>query len=199
MNDQEIARRRDNADRPSRREKWRNRLVEKNLSLAQDVCRAYLVGKPTHLNMDEIYSSALEGLLKAAGRYKADSKIPFRQYAKHRVMGQIVDNLRAFDHHNARASVLSIGQIMSTPDGEREFDYFPINDKGPDDLASNEAYEYLTWGLDPRQQLILDQYFKQGLLLTELGRELGMTDSRVCQLKQDAIQEIREHIGALPA
>lgn len=55
------------------------------------------------LDVRELVSYGLEGLLTAARRYDPDRGIPFRKFAYHRVRGAILDGMRAYSHLPRRA------------------------------------------------------------------------------------------------
>jgi RNA polymerase sigma factor for flagellar operon FliA len=46
--------------------------------------------------------------------------------------------------------------------------------------------------LPPRLARVLEMHYVDGLTLREIGRELGVTESRVCQLESDALRRLRE-------
>lgn len=66
--------------------------------------------------------------------------------------------------------------------------------KAPDQIAEQaECYKELTLPLRKEQKRILSQYL-DGHTLKEVGRELGVTESRVSQLMKQALGAIRERV-----
>jgi RNA polymerase sigma factor for flagellar operon FliA len=50
-------------------------------------------------------------------------------------------------------------------------------------------------GLDERQRLVLRLYFQDELTLREIGEVLGVTESRVCQIRSAAVLALRAAMG----
>jgi RNA polymerase sigma factor for flagellar operon FliA len=48
--------------------------------------------------------------------------------------------------------------------------------------------------LDPREARILTMYYEEQMTLAEIGRLLGVTESRVCQLHTRALRRLREEM-----
>lgn len=46
-------------------------------------------------------------------------------------------------------------------------------------------------GVPDRLARVLEAYFRRGLLLREIGEELGLSETHVCQLKRQAIELMR--------
>ncbi len=76
--------------------------------LPDDVVRAYLplvrrvvqrlaVRKPPQIELDEMVSWGIEGLLDAFGKYDESKKAAFTTYAQFRIRGAILDRLRSAD------------------------------------------------------------------------------------------------------
>ena len=59
-------------------------------------------------------------------------------------------------------------------------------------LAVNEGVR----ALSQRQQTVTQLSFGEGMTLAEIGRLLGVTESRVCQIRSSAIRRLREHLLA---
>ena len=51
-------------------------------------------------------------------------------------------------------------------------------------------------GLDERQRMVLGLYYQDELTLREIGEVLGVTESRVCQIRSAAILTLRGRLGA---
>ena len=48
--------------------------------------------------------------------------------------------------------------------------------------------------LSDRQQTVTQLSFGEGMTLAEIGRLLGVTESRVCQIRAAAIRQLRAHL-----
>ena len=51
-------------------------------------------------------------------------------------------------------------------------------------------------GMPEREKLVLTLYYYEGLTLAEIGRVLGVTESRVCQIHTKAVLQLRSRMAA---
>ncbi len=97
----------------------------------------------------------------------------------------------------AAAQVLSLDEIASSdrlPEGL-------TRDAGGDALAHLERQErdQALWraiqALPARHKLVVGLYYCEGLTLGEIGRVLGVTESRVSQMRGEALSMLRTHLA----
>jgi RNA polymerase sigma factor for flagellar operon FliA len=72
-------------------------VLRRHLPLVRDVAHQVACRKPPHVEVDELVSWGMEGLLDAYRRFRPDKHASFRTYARFRVRGVIMDNLRERD------------------------------------------------------------------------------------------------------
>lgn len=72
-------------------------VLRRHLPLVRDVAHRVACRKPPHVDVDELMSWGMEGLLDAYRRFRPDKHASFRTYARFRVRGVIMDNLRERD------------------------------------------------------------------------------------------------------
>src|SRR4029453_7060174 len=72
-------------------------VLRRHLPLVRDVAHQVACRKPPHVEVDELMSWGMEGLLDAYRRFRPDKHASFRTYARFRVRGVIMDNLRERD------------------------------------------------------------------------------------------------------
>lgn len=72
-------------------------VLRRHLPLVRDVAHQIACRKPPHVELDELVSWGMEGLLDAYRRFRPDKHASFRTYARFRVRGVIMDNLRERD------------------------------------------------------------------------------------------------------
>lgn len=72
-------------------------VLRRHLPLVRDVAHQVACRKPPHVEIDELMSWGMEGLLDAYRRFRPDKHASFRTYARFRVRGVIMDNLRERD------------------------------------------------------------------------------------------------------
>jgi RNA polymerase sigma factor FliA len=75
----------------------RDRLVMEHLPLAKSIAARVRESLPPHVEMDDLTSHGLLGLLDAAARFDPSKQIAFGVYARHRIRGAILDSLRELD------------------------------------------------------------------------------------------------------
>lgn len=108
---------------------------------------------------------------------------------------------RAVSHFNA-GMVLSFDELAFGDDIDGQTRYDLVADsKAQDpqqDLLKKERTKILTGAikqLDQRDQLMLALYYQEELTLKEIGKILGITEGRVCQIHARALARLRILIG----
>lgn len=92
------------------------RLVLDNLDLVDHVVAHHVRRLPGHVERDELVACGRIGLIEAAERFDATEGVPFRQYARLRVDGAVIDSLRAGDWTptRVRATLRQVNNCEST-------------------------------------------------------------------------------------
>lgn len=72
-------------------------MVEENLGMVRSVVSRLSLGLPTHVDGDDLYSAGLGGLLNAIRAYNPRAGTSFETYARVRIRGAILDELRRMD------------------------------------------------------------------------------------------------------
>lgn len=72
-------------------------VLRQHLPLVRDVAHGIACRHPPRVEFDELMSWGMEGLFDAYQRYRPDKHASFRTYARFRVRGVILDNLREHD------------------------------------------------------------------------------------------------------
>lgn len=115
------------------------------------------------------------------------------------LLGVSVETIRSIKEQISQAGVAS---LQSAAPGEERREAFEPTDQGagPLDawltrevmLALREAIETLT----ERERLVIQLSFGAGETLAEIGRKLGVTESRVSQIRGSALRALRNHLDA---
>lgn len=93
---------------PTSRELWKhyhqqggaqieNALIERYLPLVRSAVGRLAMTLPDHVDHDDLHSAGLVGLLQALRNYNPDSGTPFESYARLRIRGAMLDELRRMD------------------------------------------------------------------------------------------------------
>lgn len=99
------------------------------------------------------------------------------------------------------ADVTSLDYRMSTSDSSSSSTRDPL-DPGVGPLArcvekeQTRAIQAGVRTLNARQRRVTQLSFGEGMTLAEIGRLLGVTESRVCQIRSSAIRHLREYVYA---
>ncbi len=72
-------------------------LVEQHLPLVRHVVGRIAMSLPAHVDADELYSAGLVGLLDAVRKYEPSCGTTFETYARIRIRGAVLDELRRLD------------------------------------------------------------------------------------------------------
>jgi len=80
----------------------RDALIRAHIGLARSLALRMAGRVPASVDLDDLVSAGLLGLLDAADRFDASRAIPFEAYARTRIQGAILDALRAEDHLSRR-------------------------------------------------------------------------------------------------
>ncbi|HEY3736871.1 MAG TPA: sigma-70 family RNA polymerase sigma factor [Jatrophihabitans sp.] len=111
-------------------------------------------------------------------------------------MGVSVSDLDAVDADVQRAAVLSI-QGLTENDGA---DLLPTTDAGPEGLLlRREQIGLLHDGiaeLPDRLRTVVEQYFFEQRKMIDIAEDLGVTESRVSQLRSEALAMLRDGLRA---
>jgi RNA polymerase sigma factor for flagellar operon FliA len=159
--------------------------------------------------LEEIEGYAFEGLVDAARRYRRGFGAKFITYASIRIRGRILDRLRLdWQHGNPRGlnpetihwAPMSLDSVlMIAHDGDEPLTFLDL--VGNDDSYSPEVILASDWDaeelaqvwpqLRARERFVLERYYWAGLCLAAIGEEMGVTESRACQLHRKALDRLR--------
>ena len=79
------------------KEKHRNILIENYLPLVKYIAERVLVKLPQNVELDDLYSAGIFGLMDAVDGYDLERGVKFETYCTTRIRGSILDALRALD------------------------------------------------------------------------------------------------------
>ena len=226
----------------------RDRLVMAHVSLVKVLAQRLAHRLPPEVELNELISVGVLGLVEAANRYQPALGVPFDAFARRRVHGAMLDALRSldwvprsvrrlrreldsavgrlrhelgrepreaeiadamnltaeqFDHAVDELRALELANIRPLdalgPDGETLLNVAVDPGDGP--VAQFERHELRAQlaraieGLPDRERQILALSYEQELTLAEIGAVLGVSESRVCQLRSLALSRLRATLG----
>lgn len=220
-------------------------LVREHLPLVHHVVADMIARVPRHIPRDELTSAALFGLVQAARAYDPHRGVSFDRYARRRMQGALLDDLRSRDwasrgvRAQARkvrsvtdeltvalgriptpseagaAAGLSAGEVSRLHDDvhratvlnydsvfrdSEDCDALSTADADPGEvILRRERRAYLrdaVSALPERLRVVVVGCFFEERPMLDLARELGVTESRVSQMKAEALNLLREGLDA---
>lgn len=183
-------------------------LVESHIHLVAEVAERCAHKFPWSFDANDRESAAAFGLLDAARTWTPDGGASFVTHAKRRMLGEILDAARKQDwvpraeRARERATgVAPVDMLVQGPDpdaGEKAAVKFDGADPRPvcsverDRIeAADEVRAALARAqLDYRDRMVL-ALRAEGRSLAAVGAELGVSESRACQLERRAVNAVR--------
>jgi len=174
--------------------KDRNSLVEKHLTLAENLARRRFQTVHRSVQYGELLSAAYLGLLDAAEKFDASkaneqAKYPFRCYASARIQGEMNDYLRScnWGTRNNHRAAFSIDYMPGYYDERGHAvtlrESLPTKDASAvDQLNSDELFDKLIRSLSGREKMIFKLRFIENLTMKQIADKIEISESRVSQI-----------------
>ena len=159
----------------------------------------------------DLYSFAAIGLMDAIEKFKPELGFRFETYASRRIRGAMSDGLRALDWLPRGASERASRVIetivpvdfksSATPGG-------PIFEEAISDPTQGTLFDNLDLEaehgevviaieeLPERERRIVKDHYYGSRRLAEIGKDMGITESRVCQLHRRALKILETKLAA---
>jgi RNA polymerase sigma factor for flagellar operon FliA len=222
----------------------RDRLVMEHVPLVKILAQRLAHRLPAQVEVAELISVGLLGLIDAASRYKPSLGVPFDAFARRRVQGAMLDSLRDLDWaprslrrlrrdvdaaiaavrrrvgREPRESEVAAELSMTQAEYDKAIEQLRVLDIGvirPLDAGDEDGPSRLELCIDTsegastqlerkelrshlvraieqlpeRERQILSLYYEEELTLAEIGVVIGVTESRVSQLRSLAVSRLR--------
>ncbi len=224
----------------------RDRLVMEHVGLVRALAGRLAHRVPSQVEVSELISVGVLGLIDAASRFKPTLGVPFDAFARRRIHGAMLDALRDLDW--APRSVRKLGRTMdgtlarlrhelgrepeekevagalnvseseygrildqlktaelavirqsTNDDGTSSLEVAVDPGEGPYARLEREELRQLLaeaiTELPDRERQILALYYQEELTLAEIGQVIGVGESRVSQLRTQAIGRLRSRLA----
>jgi len=229
-------------------EALRNELMTRHLPLVRYIAERLLQTLPKSIELDDLVSAGLFGLMDAIRGFDPDRGIKFKTYCSTRIRGSILDQLRSQDWvpRLVRLKASRIDKALHRLTGEYgrepthaelaenlELDHqelskemreanakamFSLSEKWEDhdddnatekvdvledrqsidpmhELNRRDLLNFLTRSLTHKERFIIEQYYRVGHTMREIGEMLALTESRVCQIHSNVMGRLKGLLG----
>jgi len=196
----------------------KQRIILENTALVKKVASKifFKLPKDSGIEFDELVNTGIIGLIKAIDKFDK-KKAQFSTYAYIKIRGEILDYLRSLhimprsmrekikkEKEEGRdvplsnlAIMISMEKALGAEDGgTRLIDVMVSDDIGPEDRAVtsqlHERIEQALEELSEKERRTLQMFFFEELEPKEIARVLQVSQSRVSQIKTQAINKLRK-------
>ena len=185
----------------------RAELIQLYRPLAATVAKRFGLNADALDSLEDREAAGTIGLIQAVDRFSPERGVPFEAFARVRIRGAIIDEMRRL---NGRLSVPS-GTAAADDDGakRRTVSLEELAEHGdrPDVAISNGVDERIASDglrqevsaalnmIPPRERSLLAAYYSEGLTLAAIGARFGFSEARACQIHGKAIRQLRLLMG----
>jgi RNA polymerase sigma factor (sigma-70 family) len=160
----------------------RNDLIVNHISYAERLASIQYRKVPKSIQWDELKSAAYMGLVDAASKY--DGEQDFVAFSRWRIIGEMQDYLK---------SRPLWGRSKSCKIQFFEEDYDSAAEPEPNSFS--EFFDDLTSELKATAKQVLYFYYAEDFTLRQIAERMDISQTRVHQILQGGIQELRENIS----
>ena len=174
--------------------------VTRHLPLVHKTVARFLRKLPPNVLRDDLVAAGTFGLIDSLRKNKGDTGAAFEWYARIRIRGAIVDELRTQDWLTRRARSHASSSGETTRAAVVGFDDIPggigmlpheSDEPTPLDRMESEldkaALARAVARLPERERLIIRSHYFEGVQFKEIARALGVSEPRVSQLHSRAV------------
>lgn len=181
-----------------------NALVEQYLPLVKTIVGRLAMTLPSHLDIAELQSAGVVGLLHAIRNFDPENRASFETYARFRIRGAVIDELRRLDWasrtirektRRIQTAIMEIEQRQSTPATEKQI--------AAELKISTEEYQQWLEEVRPATFVCLDSVSSQdqetdGRALSEMLSDPAQESPLDVAARREIAGLIAERIKALP-
>lgn len=176
--------------------------MESFMPFIRTTARRLTVGLPGCVDADDLQSVGTIGLMDAMDKQDPTRTATFGAYARLRIHGAMVDEIRAMLGDWRRSKMGP--PIYCSIDDDASFGGELADQDRLDPLRSviaareREAMIGAMQMLSAQERLVLRFYYAEDLTMKAIGARLQVTESRICQVHARAITRLRQALGGMP-
>ena len=179
-------------------DKDKEQLVLEHLQLANKIAIQMFAKLKNKYTLDELKSSAYLGLITAAEKYEINNNKPFENFARKRIKGAILDEVKDDKRYNIKRGIPHKEPIQSlncncNETGKSIAFIDLLQDKVDffEDLLINYEIEKLLSCLDHKERELIDMYYFQCLTHEEIAQILKVHRTTVTKALKKIIEKIK--------
>lgn len=197
----------------------KQKIILENTPLVKKVASKifFKLPKDSGIEFDELVNTGIIGLIKAIDKYNKD-RAKFSTYAYIKIRGEILDYLRSLhivprtmrdkikkekDENPDKviplsnlAIMISMEKALGEDDSLRVVDTLIAKDRSPEEEAilseMRRFLEEAMMELSEKERLAIEMFYFEEMDPKEISKSLNISQSRVSQLKSQAILKIRK-------
>ena len=180
-------------------DKEKEKLVLNHIYLADKIAVQMFSKLKNKYSLDELKSSAYLGLIDAAEKYEVDNNKPFENFARKRIKGSILDEVKDDKRYNVKRGVPHEQPIQSLnssscKEDEKSMQFIDLVQAKEDylnDLLIKNEIEKMLMCLDHREKEIITMYYFRNLTQQEISEFIGLKQPAVSKIIKRAIKKIK--------
>jgi RNA polymerase sigma factor (sigma-70 family) len=168
------------------------RLVVDTLPITRRVAEAFVRRMPAGSDGDAIRGAAMEGLVKAAGRFKGGPT--WDGYCRQKVLGAMLDEARHQDHARNRSTTAERNRVVMLTVELPAGDVAANRDQYAQARARLDLLEALRW-IPRRHRFVVMATVVVGVPCKDVARQLGVDPTVVSRLRGEAFRALRPRLA----
>lgn len=170
-----------------------NKVIEEHSDMVKKIAN-YLNGRVyNHFCKDDLIQAGMIGLMKAHKDYREDHGTTFKTYAYIRIRGHILDEIRALNWFS-RNSYKNFKMVYEQ-DCSNDVVSVDFLEKNVADIADLDEKKEIIWNcvknLPLHQRIVLYFFYQKEYTLKDIGIVLNLTEGRICQIRKEALVNLR--------
>jgi len=189
--------------------------IARYLPLVRSVAARFRAKLPPNIQHDDLLAAGTFGLIDALRKNPELKGDAFEWYARVRINGAIIDDLRTQDWLSRRArklvtaqtedggaplrAVMAIGDLSEAAQNSLRDESLPSPLEAAERKDEREQLAIALNGLAARDKLIMDLHYSQGMQFKDIAARLGVSESRVSQLHTRIVSTLRKRLATAEA
>ena len=171
-------------------------LFAKYAPIARWVAHKYAGGWSLAAEWADVYADASIGVLDAIRHFDPARSITQKAYVFIRARGAAIDGIRQRGYiprsgDRSRRAPLSLDMLLADV-GDGGIGWEPSKtERGYARIDAAVTVPLLLVHLSRRRRFVIEAYYLAGRSMADIGAELGVTESRVCQIHVQALRQMR--------